>query len=526
MKKLFTLTLLLLICTLSQAAMFGLTEDFVADPDKFWLLQKVVSGKPIKCVLYIDEDKNDVGAADKQTALLKHKMAAQKAVVEALNSWFLYTKQEIKKSGHQTEFQDILAIISNPIRVELVSDETKADLIITFTSLEKIKEKLGTDTLGYANGAERVIFFLYLRYNKELKGEKSVRNILTHELGHLLGLADQYEDADNASPIYSTSHRVDSRYTPQKESLSIMGNKYSFGCDDADAVVYAIDYLLNHKKPSSEYTARVKAGWKSFCQDNTTVKDLKVLDKKPYISKNKFYRYYKEGSVKKVVALTPFVFQGRELEYIKKPIEGANVLYHFGDLTDNNDELFATYVLMLDVFENPTWSAIIGADEQDPIKDFDAVRVEDPAGDYWEIPYGMINPIQVYPKKNMCSEISYDIPIDYFEYNWIDVYPDQPAKLIEHYTALFDDKSYSGMQKEIFGDLKEDIVIAGARDKENPTVWKCSLRHMDSQDNILLIESNGEPIILDEKEYQRLRQKMGVSQQQLESAVWEVCRGK
>ena len=80
------------------------------------------------------------------------------------------------------------------------------------------------------------------------------QNVIAHELGHTMGMADQYEYGRN------NSHEV--YHTPDKQRTTMDSAKpfARFGCDDVDGFINLLDVgVFGNRRGGKE-------GWRSFCK--------------------------------------------------------------------------------------------------------------------------------------------------------------------------------------------------------------------------------------------------------------------
>ena len=130
-----------------------------------------------------------------------------------------------------------------------------------------------------------------------------IKKILIHEIGHLYGLTDQYEDVGHSDVTNTTTDRF-------IRGISVMGASFtsSLRCDDVDGFINLIDltqYLRN-----KTWSPRAKNSWASFCNGKggsyhtTFYKEARVLNKKDYRNEgiagdNCVYTYTADGKVDK-----------------------------------------------------------------------------------------------------------------------------------------------------------------------------------------------------------------------------------
>ncbi len=233
-------------------------------------------------------------------------------VSQAINSWFSYSAQQIKNAGREQEFADILPLLNKPVKIAKTSEQGKSDVQLLFTSPDSIAEECGSGSLGC------IVFNAWilapeLEQNEETNENNynTILDILTHEIGHWYGMADQYYQGaeHNASVLHSTSDRID-------KEMGIMDTGKDLACDDVDGFINLIDYTL--AQTNGSYSRRAKRGWRSFC-DNTLYKNAKVVNRDPYMIGNRRYDYTAQGDLKSTQYKHPFLHENIEINsQIKK----------------------------------------------------------------------------------------------------------------------------------------------------------------------------------------------------------------
>ena len=174
----------------------------------------------------------------------------------AYNKWFSYTKKAIEKSGRQEEFADLMPILNRQVEIKLEGQGCQEPDMKMYVLSEKEKDHYcGSGALacmGIYGSPMKLYFHPYKKINAWMMG--GLNNLLAHELGHSLGLADQYKEGrDNASEIYHTPDI-------QRTIMSSASPFFGFGCDDADAFVNLLDVaVLRNSRGGAE-------GWRSFCR--------------------------------------------------------------------------------------------------------------------------------------------------------------------------------------------------------------------------------------------------------------------
>lgn len=499
----------------------GLSEEFVQDP-RVYLLQKIVRNKPIKYFIRATGERPGSSSKVGADVKLKQQVYMRAAVVRAVNSWFLHTKKEIEKSGRYETFkEDVWPVVSRQVALREVPSSSAADLVVWFTDLPTVHNECDDDSEGCFIDEKMLIIVPYLEYDKQPLSW-SVQHTLTHEMGHALGLADQYENADNASVVYSTSHRISSPYK-ETQNISIMADSESLGCDDADAVVYALDYLANYQLPPEKYSARVRTGWASFCNDGTIFQDLKPLDKRPYVSKEQLYRYEKKGAIASQETVHPFLFKGKEINYLREnpsEEEGINLFAFISDLQAAND-----IVAILDTTDKQRPSLIMtvmdkSLPESGSLAHYKMERIASEDGEYWEFPYGTRARMRVYPRVDMCNELLTQYAEGVREFSWVNIGELPKPDLRMYFLRGYKDVSYTG---PAFHPLTAHLDELGVSAFWEDNQWKCSVNDLQNSVDIITLTEE-KRTASDEQAVARFAKKYNMTQAQFTQAAEQFCR--
>ena len=253
--------ILLIVCLLAgagayAAAPWGAMRDYV-DPSAasdqssafraghHYLMPQLISGAPVRVLLELlptDEDKRP---------------QYEELIAQIYDRWFSETAQIIRSEGREQEFADVLEILDRGISVVFPKQGQAVDIRIYILPFKEVQSACGYLASGcYINpykAQEKPI--IYLPKNQFLLkflsgGEINLSRIGMHEVGHSLGLSDQYKKAKDR-----TSH---ARYASAAAGKSIMNRSRSITCDDADGIVNLIDIARGTARGGN-------AGWKSLC---------------------------------------------------------------------------------------------------------------------------------------------------------------------------------------------------------------------------------------------------------------------
>ena len=189
-------------------------EHHTEKRDTYTILYQLSSGKPISVFIEFKNPTPD-----------NVRKEYQKAIENSYKEWFKNAEKFIKESGHKKDFSQVLTRLKKP-KVKFISSKQEADLVVVVEPLATVQEdcdgrELLLNMVGgcvvLANENKGHMFLpeledvrsFTLKEKPQLANVKNVERrvlftaILPHEIGHTLGLADQYEQA-----IHRTSHRL------------------------------------------------------------------------------------------------------------------------------------------------------------------------------------------------------------------------------------------------------------------------------------------------------------------------------
>ncbi len=290
-------------------------------------MPKILAGQPITYFIIEDTTQKERLNQPASEEKIKFSIRNRTDIARSFQMWFFHTQQTIKQAGRTHEFTDIMPLLARGVKLQEVASVQEADVIFHFTSESEIKKQCGDSTVGCHFHQHIFVPFADNNDTQEYAFET-----LTHEIGHFLGLADQYAGPHNSSVVHSTQNLV----SPKK---SIMNTGHGIGCDDVDGFINVIDWTLAHKN-NGTYSARAKKGWKSFCGGNTHYRKAKVLNKADFAVEECFYRFTSSGDVKQKVCPEPFIKRNRKIDYWDDGIPYT--------LTDKKLNLFIQYVTLFE----------------------------------------------------------------------------------------------------------------------------------------------------------------------------------
>lgn len=227
-------------------------------PGDNYLISSVLAGEAVDLSVELEEKDE------------KNRKKAEDLLVRAYNEWFAKPAEIIHKAGRAEEFADVLPVLARGINVTF-NQKATPDLTVYIVPFSQIISVCGGGSGACYDPEEKELwlpkdnFFLYAlsagRFSTKVTG--------LHEIGHSLGLADQYQQArsDDSHPVYSSS----------EPGHGIMNTGRSITCDEADGIVNLIDIVRGSSR-GGEY------GWRSLCKQSKDVYSHgKPLGRGPYV---------------------------------------------------------------------------------------------------------------------------------------------------------------------------------------------------------------------------------------------------
>lgn len=251
--KLLLTVLSLLPGALVYGAPWGALADFdlPVQPDadapktmgERYLLPQILAGKPVR--IFVDAP----GASDKDYAKY------QEILAKSYNKWFTGTADVIRSAKREQEFADIMPLLQKGVNVEFVDHASAADIWAHILPWSEVRWKCGPSAGGCYQRREGETPDLFLPKDHFVlkvlsSGQLGLSRVGLHEVGHSLGLSDQYDKAKD-----STSHH---RYSSAQSGKGVMSSLKKFSCDDADGIVNLIDLVRGVARGGN-------TGWKSLC---------------------------------------------------------------------------------------------------------------------------------------------------------------------------------------------------------------------------------------------------------------------
>lgn len=213
-----------------------------------YLLPQIIAGKPVRVFLSVPADTEDNLAE------------YQESIRQNYNQWFESTAQIIRATGREAEFADVLPLLDKGIKVEFLQDKEQVDIRFYVVPFAYIGGICGAMAGGCYKRLQQdgEIPEIFLPQDQVLlkllsAGKLSSAQVGLHEIGHSLGLSDQYEKAkDKDTPR---------RYSSARPAESVMNRDKNLSCDDADGIVNLIDIARGTARGGDK-------GWKSLCANS------------------------------------------------------------------------------------------------------------------------------------------------------------------------------------------------------------------------------------------------------------------
>ena len=242
------------------AAPWGALPNYVneAEPAKTgekYLLRKILEGQPIAVGLDPYKYTSDkYGGSTIEQYTFAEQDTQGEAIYDAYNEWFFNAVRHIEKAQREDEFADILPILRKG--VEMIIGGKDNDIEFSFMPLQSIQLHCRSGAGGCyvpgLSGPSKMPARIYLP-NKDVFLKARQKNLSLHEIGHSLGLSDQY--------IQARSVNSDPRYGSSEERDSVMkkaGWTKGLSCDDADGIINLIDITRGIRRGG-------ETGWKTLC---------------------------------------------------------------------------------------------------------------------------------------------------------------------------------------------------------------------------------------------------------------------
>lgn len=260
-KRTLLASVLLLLCVamVAQATSWGALADYDLEANngqprgQKYLLRKVLDEGQVAVQLILPPE------------LEQKRTPYEKTITTLYRKWFLLPAQLITEQKREEEFADILPLLKETFTVNFVQEENEADIVFRITDLEFIQKKCEGAPACYLHpdGKDRKLPEILLPPENllrkmESRGRFTASVMGLHEIGHSLGLSDQYASAAdrNTHVIYSSVDR-------SKDSM--MNTSLKMTCDDADGIINLIDITLNAQSERNEW------GWRSLCPQSKEV---------------------------------------------------------------------------------------------------------------------------------------------------------------------------------------------------------------------------------------------------------------
>lgn len=261
--------------------------------------------------------------------------------VRSFNSWRIYTLQELRETKREKEFKDVVKTLKTPWKFEMRPYLSCADFEKTPwqelsrpVAVENLPQYLDMypvhcspavreDMDNYSKEVQDSFSSSYVNMAQEQAQNQSGRYIsweavgqalsidedvtavytdttfnalfvplmatdsLFHEMGHLLGFADQYPrtEEETNSLEYGLSG-----YWPSIMQNGAETRDYAyFSCTDADGMINLLDFVNQHVRGG-------KKGWKTLCRrENIQYASSRQLNRPPFVVPPYVYFYNEKG---------------------------------------------------------------------------------------------------------------------------------------------------------------------------------------------------------------------------------------
>ncbi|WP_428060726.1 hypothetical protein [Candidatus Avelusimicrobium stercoris] len=261
--------------------------------------------------------------------------------VRSFNSWRIYTLQELSEARREKEFKDVVKTLQTPWKFEMWPYLSCADFEktpwqelarpVAVANLPQylemypahcspaVRERMDnysrevqdSFSSSYVNMAQEQAQNQSGRYvsweavGQALAIDEDVTSVYTdstlnalfvplldtdslfHEMGHLLGFADQYPITEDEE--YSLEYGL-SGYWPSIMQNGAETKDYAyFSCTDADGMINLLDFVNQHARGG-------KKGWKTLCRlENIQYASYRQLNRPPFVVPPYVYFYNEKG---------------------------------------------------------------------------------------------------------------------------------------------------------------------------------------------------------------------------------------
>lgn len=261
--------------------------------------------------------------------------------VRSFNSWRIYTLQELSEARREKEFKDVVKTLQTPWKFEMWPYLSCADFEKTpWQELARpvavpnlpqylemypahcspaVRERMDnysrevqdSFSSSYVNMEQEIAHNFPGRYvswetvGQALAIDEDVTSVYTdstlnalfvplldtdslfHEMGHLLGFADQYPITEDEE--YSLEYGL-SGYWPSIMQNGAETKDYAyFSCTDADGMINLLDFVNQHARGG-------KKGWKTLCRrENIQYASSRQLNRPPFVVPPYVYFYDEKG---------------------------------------------------------------------------------------------------------------------------------------------------------------------------------------------------------------------------------------
>ncbi|HAM43063.1 MAG TPA: hypothetical protein DCP52_04450 [Elusimicrobia bacterium] len=261
--------------------------------------------------------------------------------VRSFNSWRIYTLQELSEARREKEFKDVVKTLQTPWKFEMWPYLSCADFEktpwqelarpVAVANLPQylemypahcspaVRERMDnysrevqdSFSSSYVNMEQEIAHNFPGRYvswetvGQALAIDEDVTSVYTdstlnalfvplldtdslfHEMGHLLGFADQYPITEDEE--YSLEYGL-SGYWPSIMQNGAETKDYAyFSCTDADGMINLLDFVNQHARGG-------KKGWKTLCRrENIQYASSRQLNRPPFVVPPYVYFYDEKG---------------------------------------------------------------------------------------------------------------------------------------------------------------------------------------------------------------------------------------
>ncbi len=249
MKKVILSFLLVFSASVVFAAPFIVLEKYESS-----LFDKLIAKRPVQVYISVS-----LGAGEEETVVSSDLIHYTQT---AFSAWFENVLSRLTAQQQQSlePYLPIIEYAAVAGHYQYTKDPSRADIKIHYTDVDQVAKKCS----GGAGGCYRLQSkTIWIVYPEKLTPPYGPRRTIIHEIGHAFTMDDLY------TLRYLKNKKIGSGLQE-----SIMNRSTELTCDDADAIVIALQRAMGKEQTSSQMT--------SFCNAERKFKDGRMASQEMY----------------------------------------------------------------------------------------------------------------------------------------------------------------------------------------------------------------------------------------------------